>query len=184
MVRVMGNSPERVELHDLNDVIYYKQLKEFSDQSYENSRDLKKEIEKGRLIILEKKEVSQGSGEISPHQWIEPPKSLNKNDLKDVLREVLPELKRDGISEDVLKRSIRDLAPLIVDMVRQEVKKIGVIKQEEKSETVTRKEFKGPTYVPTITDTGLKSNITAKKREVSGDSMSDALKALKNFKNR
>lgn len=184
MVRVMGNSPERVEVLDLHDVIYYKQLKEFTDQEFENSKDLKKEIGKGRVIKLEQKEVSQGSGEISAHQWIEPPKSLNINDLKNALREVLPELKGGGVSESSIKSSIRDLAPLIVDMVRQEVKNIGFIKQEVRSETVARKKYLEPVYVPTISDAGLKSNITAKKQEVSNDSMSDALKALKDFKNK
>lgn len=182
MVRVMGNSPERVELEDLHDVVYYKQLKEFSTQQLEISKDLKRELQKGRLIVIEQKEVSQGSGEVSPHQWVEPPKSLNLNDLKMALREVLPEFKGDnGVSENTLKGAIRDLAPLIVDMVRQEVTKIGVVKEDTESKTVDSK-FEDLIYVPTILDSGLKSNITAKKREVSGDSMSDALKALKSFK--
>lgn len=42
MVRILGNSPERVRIKDLNDVIYYKQQKDYSDQEFEGSKDLQK----------------------------------------------------------------------------------------------------------------------------------------------
>ena len=34
MVRVIGNSPELVEIKDLDDVVYYRQVKDFTDQEY------------------------------------------------------------------------------------------------------------------------------------------------------
>ena len=181
MIRILGNSPERVELKDLHDVVYYKQLKEFTTQQHENSRDLKKELAKGRLIIIDRNELSQGSGEIGSHQWMERSNSLNLNDLKIALREVLPEFKGNGVSESALKGAIREIAPLIVDMVRQEVSKISVIKEEIKPKTIASEGFLEPTYTPVISDTGLKSNIKVKEKETSAEPMSDALKALKDM---
>ena len=61
MVRILGNSPERVEVKDLNDIIYYRQLKEYIDQEYEKSKDLKREIQKGRLAEIEKLPAHRGS---------------------------------------------------------------------------------------------------------------------------
>jgi hypothetical protein len=54
MVRILGNSTERVPIHDLGDAIYYKQTKAYTDQDFENSKDIKREITKCRLIILDK----------------------------------------------------------------------------------------------------------------------------------
>ena len=184
MIRVLGNSPERVELKDLYDVVYYKQLKEFSDQQHENSKDLKKALGKGRLIIIDRNELSQGSGEIDSHQWMEKSNSLSLNDLKLALREVLPEFKGDGISESSLKNAVKEVIPLIVSVVKQEISKISVVKEEVKPKTVTNEKFLDPTYTPSISDAGLKSNVKAKEKEVSGETMSDALKALKNMHNK
>jgi hypothetical protein len=188
MKRVIGNSPERVELADLQDVIYYRQLKEFSDQQFENSKDLRRALSKGHVIVVEQTKVSQGSGEIEGHLLIEPPKSVSINDLKIALREILPEIKENknnsqGISEISLKNAIREIAPLIVDMVRQEVSKIGISKvEDEKRSEVKSRGFQEPTYVPDISDFGLKSNIRVKGQETSSDTMTDALKALKQLK--
>lgn len=186
MRRFIGNSPERVELTDLNDVIYYKQLKEYSDQQYENSKDLRRELSKGRIIMIEQSNVSQGSGEIEGHILVETPKSVSINDLKIALREVLPEIRRgndnNNASEVSLKDAVRDIAPLIVDMVRQEVSKINVTKVEGVTLEKKSKGYQEPTYVPNISDIGLKSNIRIKSQETAGDTMTDALKALKALK--
>lgn len=181
MVRILGNSPERVELIDLKDVVYYRQIKEFTDQEYENSQDLKKEVQRGHLIKIDKNELSRGSGEISVHQIIESNNSLSLGDLKAALREVLPEMKgNNGASEDAVKNAVREIAPLIVDMVRQEISKISVVKEEVKPKTIIS-DFMAPTYTPSISDTGLKSNITVKEKEVSGDTVADNLAALRQF---
>lgn len=52
MIKIIGNSPRKVELRDLNDNVYYKQQKIFSDAEYNRSKDLQKEIKKGSLTIL------------------------------------------------------------------------------------------------------------------------------------
>jgi hypothetical protein len=61
MVWVFGNSHERVPLKDLNDVIYFRQKKQFTDQEFESSKDLQKEIQKGRIIKLEHLPEIKGS---------------------------------------------------------------------------------------------------------------------------
>jgi len=54
MVLVIGNSPKRVFLKDLDDYVYYKQKKIFSEAQYNMSRDLKEEIKKGSLTVLQR----------------------------------------------------------------------------------------------------------------------------------
>jgi len=44
MVSLIGNSPERVAISDPKDVIYYRQVKEYTDQEFDSSRDLKREV--------------------------------------------------------------------------------------------------------------------------------------------
>lgn len=177
MVRILGNSPERVEIKDLNDVIFYRQLKEYTDQEYEKSKDLKHEIQKGRLAKIEVIETPRGSVDIQiPGKM----SSIDIRDLKVALREVLPEFKGNGVSEDSVKTAVREIAPLIVDMVRQEVSKMsvsGVI--QEKKPSITHTPFIGPEYIPDINVEGMKDNIKANEREVSADDIAVNLAALK-----
>ena len=181
MVRILGNSIERVELKDMNDIVYYRQVKEFTDQECEDSKDLKKALQKGRLVKLDQNKASRGSGDSGIHQIIENHNLLNLMDLKTALREVLPEFKNNGVSENSVKNAMREVIPLFVDMVRQEISKISITKEEVKKTTSSSK-FVDPTYVPTISDTGLKSNIKVKEKEISGDSMAGNLAALRQFK--
>lgn len=176
MVRIMGNSSERVPIKDLGDVVFYKQLKEYTDQEYEKSKDLKEALNRGKIIIIEKAEIPRGSVDI--------PESKNKDsvslkDLKTVLRELLPEFKGSGVSESALKGAVREIAPLIVDMVRQEISKIPVgSNQIVQIEDI----FQGSEYVPNVTSDGMISNVDIKKTEVSGNAVSDNLAALKKLK--
>ncbi len=184
MVRILGNSPERIEIRDLQDVVYYRQIKEFTDQQYELSKDLKREIDKGRLIKIDKNEIYRGSGEISVHQIVESNNSLSISDLKTAIREVLPEMKgNNGATEKSVKDAVREVIPVLVEMVRQEVSKVSVVREEVKpKKTTTSSEFLFPTYTPSISDTGLKSNIKIKEKEVSGDSVADSLAILRQIK--
>jgi hypothetical protein len=65
MFYVIGNSPKKVELKDLNDCIYYKQQKVYTDSQYESSVDLKRAIERKILIVLKKSEDTTGSFDIN-----------------------------------------------------------------------------------------------------------------------
>ena len=61
MYLVIGNSPKKVELKDLNDSVYYKQQKIYSDEQYRRSNDLQHAINKGFLVVLKKSEDKVGS---------------------------------------------------------------------------------------------------------------------------
>jgi hypothetical protein len=52
MILVVGNSAKRVELKDLQDVVYFKQQKSYNDADYERSQDLRREIKSGRLLVI------------------------------------------------------------------------------------------------------------------------------------
>ena len=172
MIRVLGNSSERVPIKDLNDCIYYKQLKEYSDQEYESSNDLKQAIASGKIVKLEQANSLRGSGQ----GQIGSSSGLSVNDLKTVLREMLP--KGDGgASGDDVRGAIRDMAPMIVDMVRQEVSKITV--QRTGPGPQRDSTFMNPEYVPTVSTEGMISNIEAKQTEKSGSEANEALEALR-----
>jgi hypothetical protein len=64
MLQVIGNTPQRVELKDLGDYVYYKQQKVFTDAQYNRSQDLQREIQKGSLTILKRTEEKNGSFEL------------------------------------------------------------------------------------------------------------------------
>lgn len=65
MILVLGNSPKKIPLKDLNDSVFYKQKKMFSDIDYAKSKDLQREIQKGNLIILEQKPDKNGNFNVS-----------------------------------------------------------------------------------------------------------------------
>lgn len=53
MILVIGNDPQRVDLNDLGDFVYFKQQKFFSDAQYARSTDLRKALKSGRLTKLQ-----------------------------------------------------------------------------------------------------------------------------------
>ena len=53
MILVIGNDPQRVELPDLGDVVYYKQQKFFSDSQLARSADLRRALKSGKLAKLQ-----------------------------------------------------------------------------------------------------------------------------------
>lgn len=54
MITVRGESPETVQLEDLGDFIYYKQVKTFSEEEYKKSGSLQRAISKGSVIVLKR----------------------------------------------------------------------------------------------------------------------------------
>lgn len=54
MITVRGEDPETVQLADLNDFIYYKQVKTFSEEEYKKSNSLQRAISKGSVIVLKR----------------------------------------------------------------------------------------------------------------------------------
>ena len=91
MYHVIGNSPKKVELKDLNDCVYYKQQKIFSDSQYHSSVDLKRAIERKTLIVLKKSEDSTGSFDVNT--------AIISSDIK--TPEPAPNLKIDLLLEKI-----------------------------------------------------------------------------------
>lgn len=170
MVRIIGNSTERVKIRDLGDVIYYKQIKDFTDEEYEQSLDLKRAIRQGKIAKIEEKKTFRSSSDISENIQ----ESITIRDLKTVLRELLPQ-KNNGSSD--LTQAIREIAPMIADMVRQEMSKITITGIQPS--TSIKSDFKGPEYIPDVDTSGMISNIEAEKRKVSVDDVDDNLAALR-----
>jgi hypothetical protein len=54
MITVRGENPETVPLPELQDFIYYKQVKTFSEDEYKKSNSLKTAISKGSVIVLKR----------------------------------------------------------------------------------------------------------------------------------
>jgi hypothetical protein len=172
MVRVLGNSIERVPVPDLNDVIYYRQIKEYTDQEYEASRDLRKELARGRLTELSR--VPTVRGNVS-----EP---VGKTDISAEIKAAVREA-FSGQGPSDMRSVARELAPIIAEIVRQEVAKIPSSGSPVSQNTApTRTSFVSPEYVPTISTEGMIGNIEAHQTQTSGTAADEALKALRAMK--
>lgn len=64
MILVIGNTPQKVELHDLSDSVYYKQQKVFSDAQIARSKDLARALKAGTLTVLRRMDEKSGSFDI------------------------------------------------------------------------------------------------------------------------
>ena len=185
MIRILGNSTERVPISDLNDVVYYKQVKEYTDQEYESSRDLKRAVSQGRLAKIEHVPSLRGtmSGGNETDSVNIQQNGISKDDLKNAVREVISET---GLSARDMAGAFREIAPLIMDTVRQEISSKlsnmsfgdGVGRKTESSK------FVGPEYIPNIDTIDMIANIKAEEKSVSGGSTNDALSALRNMNNK
>lgn len=56
MIKVQGLSFKKVELPELNDCIHYGQTKVFSESQYRRSPTLSREIENGRVLVVERRD--------------------------------------------------------------------------------------------------------------------------------
>jgi hypothetical protein len=170
----MGNSNERVSLKDLSDVIYYKQIKEYTDQEYAASKDLKQALNSGRLVKLEEMEAGRPSLSASAEGV-----SITVKDIKAAIRELLPEFNNSPTDE--LSKIIREIGPLISSIIRQELSTVSLSRQEGQPNQpkVEDSKFIGPEYIPEVTTEGMKSSIEAEKTDISGDGAREALAALR-----
>jgi hypothetical protein len=183
MVWILGNSHERVAIKDLNDVIYYRQKKQYTDQEFEGSRDLQREIQKGRIIKLEHVPEIKGSlpdnlSERANQSVLS--SSLELSEIKRVITEVVSE-QQSGVD---IKELVTNLVPMIAEAVRQEVSKIqvNVGSVEQVVQKVSQTTFRDPGYIPDINTEGLKSNINIESQSISGQGMANSLELLKKLR--
>ena len=153
MVRVLGNSPERIIIADLGDVIYYKQEKEYTDQQYSSSRDLQRAIRRGNLSVLEKVKTPSNSGNGRSFS-MGSNASVNLNDIKQAVKEVIPEVLPND-SNRTIRDAIREAIPLIVNMVRQEVSSLVRGSGISEAPKAPKTSFTGPEYIPDVSTEGM-----------------------------
>ena len=169
MIRIIGNSPERVRLIDLSDVIYYRQVKEYSDQEFEASRDLQKAISNGRLAILGKSAEIRGS--IPDGQVAVPVQGINLQDVRRIMKE---ESARDAVREAI---------PVIVDVIRQEMGSLLRQMPQQSQPMGDPATFVDPSFAPNVSTEGMTSNIKLETREIKSGDLSSSLDALRKLQN-
>jgi hypothetical protein len=181
MIWVFGNSHERVPIKDLNDFIYFRQKKQYTDQEFEKSRDLQREIQQGRIVKLEQKpEIRSSLPDSIETRGNQVVPTLDLREMRRVISEVISENKTDGLD---LKSLVVNLIPIIAETVRQEVSRIPsqqVYVQAGERQT-SEQAFQDLSYIPDIKLDGLKSNISIESQQVDGGGLSDSLNALKNL---
>lgn len=182
MVWVFGNSHERVAIKDLNDTIYFRQKKQYSNQEFEGSKDLQREIQTGRIIKLEhlpeiKGSIPENLGTSKPEQRNY---SIDLSEIRRVITEVVSEQKSDNVN---VRDLVTNLVPIIAETVRQEVSKISIVQGSGSSSgaSVQSNAFIGPEYIPEISSVGMKSSISIEGQQVEDAGVSDSLNALRNL---
>lgn len=177
MIRVMGNSTERVRISDLGDVIYYHQQKDYTDQEFEQSKDLHRALKKGLIVKID--EQSYRSSSTSGEPSVRAP--IDIREIKQAIREVQEET---GPKSSGVKEAVREIMPLLLQMLRDEIKNIPVSSSTSAAtETKTLREHRiDPQYIPEITTEGMRANITADTRNVSDSNVDSTLEALRKLK--
>jgi hypothetical protein len=201
MITVLGNSIERIILHDLNDIVYYHQKKRFTDQEYASSKDLQKQIKAGNLIKMgSDPNISNGAVE-ERLQW--PIGGLSASEVGSKQGPVPASSARDQVpvpsSTDItlavhtalhsaLQESevLKNLGQTVLDAVHTAVGKeldkrkvTGTVESSEKKESLSKPST--PVYVPTVVAKDFKSNIIIEEKS-SSDNVSKNLEALKQMK--
>ena len=176
---------ERVPIRDLGDVIYYKQSKDYTDEEYESSKDLKREISRGNLIKLSHYKSPRIAADDGGQNGI------TMNDVRQAVKEVMAQnqpgtrVPDEPVNEHVnehVNNALKNLIPNIVDTIRQEISslagRVGVVPGSKVS-----REYVDPKYIPDVSIDGMTSKIKIESQESSGDDISSNLDALKNLQN-
>jgi uncharacterized protein (DUF2252 family) len=171
MVRVLGTSVERVPIRDLQDVVYYRQVKEYTDQEYEASKDLRQALATSKLTLLEQRPMIRGEVQKTNGASVD-----IAAEVRAALRDAMP------TSTPVDSAGIvRDLAPVIAEIVRQEMSRMSVTSGSFVGQAPVRTAptFIDPSYVPTVTTEGMRSSIEATQTKVSSSSADESLAMLR-----
>lgn len=159
---------ERVLLRDLQDVVYYRQVKDYTDQEYEASKDLRNALNLGKLTKIDHTLSVRGSSSIS----------AASGDIAAEVRAAIRDSMPASQSMDHAALA-RELAPVVAGIVRQEMASMPSYRPTQEVGTGKVPTFVDPSYVPTVTTEGMTSNIEAKETAVSGNDADDALAMLR-----
>lgn len=140
MYLVLGNSAKKVELKDLDDVVYYKQQKAFNDSDYERSSDLKREIGAGRLIVLKSKKdgTPSNDGVGFPSDIVVETHSTNPDPVR-VEKEVIVE---KPVKEEVSPGTLELLLSKLIDLEKKVSDSAPVDKEDIVAQLMTNLEGK------------------------------------------
>ena len=131
MVRILGNSQERVKIADLGDVIYYRQQKDYTDQDFNDSKDLQREIRKGRIAVLERFQTNSSVQTTIQepvtirHQEVSTGTNIEdlKNAVLDALKQHPQDIKQaiaDALKEKEAPKSDLDLKKTVQDIFQEQ----------------------------------------------------------------
>jgi hypothetical protein len=204
MIRVRNEIPDRIPLPELNDCIYYKQEKTFSDEEYSKCLSLQRAIAKGTILVFDRQSEKNASYGSIPSGI---PNNKSSTDVS-VLFEYIKSLES---KIDLLKTS--DGSTILADQLMQKIDALekrlqGPVAQDdagiketarkleellgkfsgianksdvEKKELVS--EVPEEIYVPNIKVEDGNSHINLKIRTIEKtDDISSASEALKKFK--
>lgn len=154
MYIVIGNNPKKVELKDLNDCVYYKQQKVYTDAQYEGSVDLQRAIERKSLVVLKKSEDKLGSFDadvaIIPHEVKAPvsDSTLQINALLDRIQSLEQSIKNPEAPQSYdllnavlerLERLEKNPATLDLSSIQDALKSIENRMQDTRSDAILDK---------------------------------------------
>lgn len=176
MYIVIGNNPKKVELKDLNDCVYYKQQKVYTDAQYEGSVDLQRAIERKSLVVLKKSEDKLGSFDadvaIIPHEVKAPvsDSTLQINALLDRIQSLEQSIKNPETPQSYdllnavlerLERLEKNPATLDLSSIQDALKSIENRMQDTRSDAILDK------IESILNRSGSGSVVTSKKEEAT-----------------
>ena len=207
MIKVRCEIPETIPLIELNDFIYYKQEKTFSEQEYSKCLSLQKAIGMGSVIVLERKEEKNSNFKVPTPGSASSAGDTDISVLFDYLKNLESKI-------DQLKTS--DGSTVLIDQLTQKIdaleKKLqgpvpqdnssGIAETAKKLEEILGKfsgianksdvekkelvsEIPEEIYVPNIRVEDGNSHINLKIRTIEkSDSINSASEALKKLRNK
>jgi hypothetical protein len=203
MIKVRCEDPETISLPELNDFIYYKQVKTFSEQDYNKCLSLQAAVSKGRVIVLERREEKNSNHGIPIPSNVAPADTSVLFDYLKSLESKIDQLKTsDGSTAlidqlnqkiDALEKKLQGPVPQGDSGIKETAKKLEEIlgkfsniagkSDVEKKELVS--EIPEEIYVPNVKVEDGNSHISLKMRTIEkSDSINEASEALRKLKDK
>jgi len=139
MITVRGEDPETVQLPDLQDFIYYKQVKTFSEAEYKKSNCLQRSISKGSVIVLKRVDEKFSNYEVPRDAQVKESSDSSLNPLIDLLKNLESKLDQSGTTSNNL---MVDLLVQKIEALEKKIQGPVIIDNSALAETVRKLEEK------------------------------------------